>query len=125
MDRLSPPDKMVGMDTGDLHRPLYCADILVNALNQDPTRPLLHLLDGPTLTVGEVRDAVSRFAQALRSLDVKAGTRVGLLAANRPEVLHTRLVPSAEDGRVHRCDSPDRRRETGQEGPACAVPTTE
>ncbi len=80
---------MVGMDTGDLHRPLYCADILINALSQDPTRPLLHLLDGPTLTVGEVRDAVSRFAQALRSLDVGAGTRVGLLSANRPEVLHT------------------------------------
>jgi acyl-CoA synthetase (AMP-forming)/AMP-acid ligase II len=34
----------------DLHRPLYCADILINALNQDPNRPLLHLLDGPTLT---------------------------------------------------------------------------
>jgi hypothetical protein len=29
------------MHTDDLHRPLYCADILVNALNQDPTRPLL------------------------------------------------------------------------------------
>src|SRR6266702_1611005 len=76
------------MHTDDLHRPLYCADILVNALNQDPARPLLHLLDGPTLTVGEVRDAISRFAQALRSLGVTAGTRVGLLSGNRPEVLH-------------------------------------
>ena len=76
------------MHTDDLHRPLYCADILVNALNQDPHRPLLHLLDGPTLTVGEVRDAISRFAQALRSLVVTAGTRVGLLSGNRPEVLH-------------------------------------
>ena len=77
------------MDTDQLHRPLYCADILINALNQDPTRPLLHLLDGPTLTVGEMRDAISRFAQALRSLGITAGTRVGLLSANRPEVLHT------------------------------------
>jgi fatty-acyl-CoA synthase len=77
------------MDTDQLHRPLYCADILVNALNQDSARPLLHLLDGPTLTVGEVRDAISRFAQALRSLGVTAGTRVGLLSANRPEVVHT------------------------------------
>jgi fatty-acyl-CoA synthase len=77
------------METDQLHRPLYCADILVNALNQDPTRPLLRLLDGPTLTVGEVRDAISRFAQALRSLGVTAGTRVGLLSANRPEVVHT------------------------------------
>ena len=77
------------MHTDDLHRPLYCADILINALNQDPTRPLLHLIDGPTLTVGQMRDAISQFAQALRSLDVKAGTRVGLLSANKPEVLHT------------------------------------
>ena len=77
------------MHADDLHRPLYCADILINALNQDPTRPLLHLLDGPTLTVGEVRDSISRFAQALRSLGITAGTRVGLLSANRPEVLHT------------------------------------
>ena len=77
------------MHTDDLHRPLYCADILINALNQDPTRPLLHLLDGPTLTVGQMRDAISQFAQVLRSLGVKAGTRVGLLSANKPEVLHT------------------------------------
>jgi fatty-acyl-CoA synthase len=77
------------MLTDDLHRPLYCADILINALNQDPGRPLLHLLDGPTLTVSEVRNAISQFAQALRSLGITAGTRVGLLSSNRPEVLHT------------------------------------
>jgi fatty-acyl-CoA synthase len=77
------------MSTDDLHRPLYCADILINALNQDPTRPLLHLLDGPTLTVGQMRDGISQFVQALRSLGVTAGTRVGLLSANKPEVLHT------------------------------------
>ncbi len=77
------------MLTDDLHRPLYCADILINALNQDSGRPLLQLLDGPTLTVGEVRDAISQFAQALRSLAITAGTRVGLLSSNRPEVLHT------------------------------------
>jgi fatty-acyl-CoA synthase len=76
------------MPTDDLHRPLYTVDILVNALNQDSGRPLLRLLDGPTLSVGEVRDAISRFAQALRSLGISAGTRVGLLSANRPEVLH-------------------------------------
>ncbi|MDB5448784.1 MAG: acyl-CoA synthetase [Phenylobacterium sp.] len=72
----------------DLHRPLYTPDLLVNALNQDPGRPLLHLLDGPTLTVREVRDATSQFAQALASQGVGRGARVGLLSANRPEVLH-------------------------------------
>jgi fatty-acyl-CoA synthase len=72
----------------ELHRPLYVADVLVNALNQDPERPLLHLLDGPTLTVGEVRDATSQYVQALASLGARQGERVALLSANRPEVLH-------------------------------------
>jgi fatty-acyl-CoA synthase len=71
-----------------LHRPLYVPDLLVNALSQDPNRPLLQLLNGPMLSVGEVRDAASQFVQALQSVGVSAGTRVGLLSANRPEVLH-------------------------------------
>ena len=72
----------------ELHRPLYVPDLLVNALNQDPARPLLQLLDGPVLSVGEVRDTTSRFVQALQGLGVGAGTRVGLLSANLPEVLY-------------------------------------
>jgi fatty-acyl-CoA synthase len=72
----------------DLHRPLYVPDLLVNALNQTPERELLHRLDAPTLSVGDMRDAASRYIQALRSLGVGAGTRVGLLSVNRPEVLH-------------------------------------
>jgi fatty-acyl-CoA synthase len=76
------------MQAEELHRPLYVPDILVNALNQDPERPLLQLLGGPTLNVGQVRDAASQFVQALQSLGVGIGTRVGLLSANRPEVLH-------------------------------------
>lgn len=71
-----------------LHRPLYVPELLANALNQDSTRPLLQLLNGPMLTVGDVRDAASQFVQALQSLGVGKGTRVGLLSANRPEVLH-------------------------------------
>lgn len=72
----------------DLHRPLYVPDLLANALNQDADRPLLQLLNGPMLSVGAVRDAASQFVQALQSLGVGAGTRVGLLSSNRPEVLH-------------------------------------
>jgi fatty-acyl-CoA synthase len=72
----------------DLHRRLYVPDLLVNALNQRRDCPLLHLLDGPTLTVGQVRDATSQFQQALRSLGVGPGARVGMLSVNRPEVLH-------------------------------------
>lgn len=76
------------MSTVDLHRPLYVPDLLVNALNQTPDRPLLQLEGGPMLTVGEVRDATSRFAQALKSLGVERGRRVATLSSNRPEVLY-------------------------------------
>ncbi|HTZ70400.1 MAG TPA: AMP-binding protein, partial [Acetobacteraceae bacterium] len=72
----------------DLHTPPHLPDLLVGALSHDPQRPLLHLLRGPTLSVGEVRDQISRFAQALKSLGVGAGTRVGLISTNRPEVLY-------------------------------------
>jgi fatty-acyl-CoA synthase len=71
-----------------VRRPLDTMSLLVNALNQDPGRPLLHLLDGQTLNVGEVRDATSRFVQALATIGVVEGTRVGLLSSNSPEVLH-------------------------------------
>jgi fatty-acyl-CoA synthase len=76
------------MSTDDIHRPLYVPDLLVNALNQTPNRPLLQLSGGPMLTVGEVRDATSQFAQALQSLGVERGSRVATLSPNRPEVLH-------------------------------------
>ena len=72
----------------DLHRALYVPDLLANVLNQGSDRPLLHLQGGPTLSVAEVRDATSRYVQALASLGVGRGSRVGLLSPNRPEVLH-------------------------------------
>ncbi len=72
----------------DLHRPLYTAEVLANALNNGGNRPLLHLKDGPTLTVSEVRDATSQFVQALRSLGVERGSRVAMISPNRPECLH-------------------------------------
>jgi fatty-acyl-CoA synthase len=75
------------MSPEDLHRPLYVPDLLVNALNQTPERPLLQLSGGQCYSVGEVRDATSRFVQALCRLGVAKGTRVGLLSANLPEVL--------------------------------------
>jgi fatty-acyl-CoA synthase len=76
------------MPTDDLHRPLYTPDMLANALNQTPQRPLLQLAGGPMLTVGDVRDATSQFMQALASLGVGPGRRVAMLSSNRPEVLH-------------------------------------
>jgi fatty-acyl-CoA synthase len=76
------------MSTDDLHRPLYMPDLLVNALSQTPNRPFCQLVGGPVLTVGQMRDATSQFAQALQSLGVKQGSRVATLSSNRPEVLH-------------------------------------
>lgn len=78
---------MIGEDD-DLHRPLFTADVIANALSADLDRPVLHLLGGPTLTAGEVRDAVSRFVQALASLGVGRGTRVSMISPNRPESLY-------------------------------------
>jgi fatty-acyl-CoA synthase len=72
----------------DLHRPLYAVDVLANALNQGGERKLLHLKDGPTQTVSEVRDATSQFVQALACREVRRGTRVALLSPNRPDCLH-------------------------------------
>jgi fatty-acyl-CoA synthase len=76
------------MTSDDLHRPLYVPDLLVNVLSQTPKRPFLQLSGGPTLTVGDVRDATSQFVQALESLGVGRGSRVATLSVNRPEVLH-------------------------------------
>jgi fatty-acyl-CoA synthase len=76
------------MTTDDLHCALYGPDLLVNALNQTPSRPFLQLTGGPILTVGQVRDATSQFVQALQSLGVGRGSRVSTLSTNRPEVLH-------------------------------------
>ena len=86
------------MDADELHRPLYVPDLLVNALKQTPQRPLLHMADGVTFTVAEVRDQSSRYIQALRALGVGPDTRVGLLSANRVEVLYAntaiQLIPA-------------------------------
>lgn len=76
------------MSTDDLHRPLYVPDLLVNALSQTPEKPLVQLLGGPVLTIGEIRDATSQFVQALQSLGVGRNTRVSIISTNRPEVMH-------------------------------------
>jgi len=72
------------MNNDDLHRPIYVPDLLVNVLSQTPKRPFLQLAGGPTLAVGEVRDATSQFVQALQSLGVGRGSRIATLSVNRP-----------------------------------------
>ncbi len=77
---------MTEMDS--LHRELHVTDVLANALNRGGNEPLVLLGDGRSMTTSEVRDETSRFTQALNSLGIGPGSRVGLLSANRPEVLH-------------------------------------
>ena len=80
---------MAGTESaGAIHRPLFNTDVLANALNTGGSRPLLHQLDGPTLTVAQVRDETSRFLQALAAAGVGQGDRVSLIAPNIPECLH-------------------------------------
>jgi fatty-acyl-CoA synthase len=72
----------------DLHRPLYTAEVLANALNNGGSRPLLHIEGQGTLTVAQVRDATSQFVQVLAGLGLGKGSRVAMIAPNRPECLH-------------------------------------
>jgi fatty-acyl-CoA synthase len=76
------------MTESAIHRPLYNADVLANGLNNGGERPLLHQLDGPTLSVADMRDETSRYVQALQAVGVTAGDRVSLIAPNIPECLH-------------------------------------
>jgi fatty-acyl-CoA synthase len=63
-------------------------DLLVHALSYDLDRPVVHFIDtGRAVTARDFRDIVSQYAQALNSLKLPKGTRVGLLSRNRPEVL--------------------------------------
>lgn len=77
------------MDAGELlHRPIWNAEVLANALNNGGSRPLLHMEDGLILSVDEVRAVTSQFVQALESLGVGPGSRVAMISPNRPECLH-------------------------------------
>jgi fatty-acyl-CoA synthase len=67
---------------------LSAGDLLVHSLSYDLDRPVVQFSDtGRIVTAREFRDVVSQYAQALNSLRLPKGTRVGLLSRNRPEVL--------------------------------------
>ena len=82
-----------------LHRPLYTAEVLCNSLNLGGDRPLLHQLDGPTLTVGDMRDETSRYVQALESVGVtvergRVHARSAVLSQARARRRSRSTVPS-------------------------------
>lgn len=69
-----------------LHREPLPVDLLINSLDRYADRTAVHIGD-ETLTYRDVRDQISRFAQALASLDIGVGSGAAVLSANRPEVL--------------------------------------
>ncbi|MEV0945393.1 AMP-binding protein [Rhodococcus sp. NPDC049939] len=73
-------------ELADLHRPAFAADLLITALDRHSDKPALYIGD-VVLTGGEMRDQISRFAQALASLGIGKGTSTAMLSKNRPEVL--------------------------------------
>jgi len=71
-----------------LHRGLFTPDMMVRALSRDLDRTVIHAADGTTISAAAFRDATSRYCQALRSLGLPLGARIGILSRNRPEVLY-------------------------------------
>jgi fatty-acyl-CoA synthase len=76
----------------DLHHPILMPDLIASVLNRGGSHPVLHLADAAgtisTVSYGEMRDAVSRYAQALQGLGFTQGDTIALLSANRADVLY-------------------------------------
>jgi fatty-acyl-CoA synthase len=86
-ERGEPKDAGAGAVVARVHAARFQPQLLVHGLSHDLDRPLLYLPDGGVITAGAFRDMVSRYAQALAVAGAVPGTRVGMLSANRPEVL--------------------------------------
>jgi fatty-acyl-CoA synthase len=64
------------------------ADLMIHSLSMDLDRPVVTFNDsGHVINAREYRDLLSTYVQALNSLGLGKGARVGLLSRNRPEVL--------------------------------------
>jgi fatty-acyl-CoA synthase len=99
-----PPDH-----TDDLYRAAFLPDLLVAALRRRPDRPAIHLGDS-VLTTGQLGDRISQYAQVYEALGVRPGDGVGLLSANRPEVLYATgayMVTGARNTPLHPLGSLD------------------
>jgi fatty-acyl-CoA synthase len=71
-----------------LHRDPLPVDILIQSLDRYADRTAMYIGDDE-LTYAQVRDQISRFAQAYAALGVGSGNAIAVLSANRPEVLIT------------------------------------
>ena len=69
-----------------VHEGVFMPHLLVTALERNLDRPAVYLGD-QVLTGRQVRDEISRYAQALASLGIGKGSSISVLSKNRPEVL--------------------------------------
>jgi fatty-acyl-CoA synthase len=70
----------------ELHQGVFLADLLIAALDRNLDKPAVHIGD-EVLTGAQMRDEISRFAQALAGLGITKGSPMSVLSANRPEVI--------------------------------------
>lgn len=68
-----------------LYQPVLAPNLVVDALKHNLERPVIILGEDRVVTAGQLRDAISRYAQALASLQPRP-IRAALLSRNREEV---------------------------------------
>jgi fatty-acyl-CoA synthase len=71
----------------DLYRGVFLPDLLIWALRRDLDRSAI-FLDEEVLSIGQLSERVSRYAQAYAAQSVLPGSGVAMLSVNRPEVLY-------------------------------------
>lgn len=69
-----------------LHSGVFVPHLLISALSSNLSRPAVYIGDR-IVTAGEMRDEISRYAQAYAERGVVRGTPTATLSLNRPEVL--------------------------------------
>ncbi|CAO5160507.1 Medium/long-chain-fatty-acid--CoA ligase FadD8 [Frankia sp. AiPs1] len=93
----------------DLYRGSYFPDLLLAALTRDPARPAIYL-DDQVLTLGQLAERTSQYAQAYAARGVTVGSGVAVLSSNRPEVLYAMgayLMSGARNTPLHPLGSLD------------------
>ncbi|MFM8861947.1 MAG: AMP-binding protein [Acidimicrobiia bacterium] len=74
-------------DLTDLNRGVFPADLLIHAFGRNPDVPAVNIIGVGEMTARQMRDQVSRYAQALASKGLTRGVQMSVLSLNRPEVL--------------------------------------
>ena len=74
-------------DLTDLNRGVFPADLLIHAFGRNPDAPAVNIIGVGEMTARQMRDQVSRYAQALASKGLTKGVQMSVLSLNRPEVL--------------------------------------